>query len=135
MTTKEYIVFHEDFCRKMIEVTQRKNNDYAGHGNDDPFANFRIVENINIASAEVGFLTRMTDKLSRITTFVHKGDLLVKDESVEDTLLDLANYSALLAGYIRDKKMRLQPQPTYDASSVPVTAVEAKVEANYDQGL
>ena len=106
MTKKEYLKFHKEFAEKMIEITQRKNADYAGHNNDDPFANFRVVENIGITTAEIGFLTRMTDKLSRITTFVQKGELLVKDESVFDTLLDLANYSALLAGFIKDKKER-----------------------------
>lgn len=122
MVTEEYIQFHKEFCDKMVEVTRRKNADYAGHGNNDPFANFRVVENINITSAEIGFLTRMTDKLSRITTFVHKGELLVKDESVEDTLLDLANYSALLAGYIRDKK-----EKAMGSRSVNVTTISHEV--------
>jgi hypothetical protein len=46
----------------------------------------------------------MVDKLARINSFSQKGELQVKDESVEDTLLDLANYAILLAGYIRSKK-------------------------------
>lgn len=104
MTRKEYLKFHKEFSEKMVEITQRKNADYSGHSDNDPFANFRVVENIGITTAEIGFLTRMTDKLSRITTFVKKDQLLVKDESVLDTLIDLANYSALLAGYIQEKK-------------------------------
>lgn len=104
MTKKEYLKFHKDFAAEMIEITGRKNADYAGHSDDDPFANFRIVEKLGIATVEQGFLTRMTDKLSRIITFSQKGELLVKDESVTDTLIDLANYSALLAGYLEDKR-------------------------------
>jgi hypothetical protein len=46
----------------------------------------------------------MSDKFARITTFVNKGVLKVKDESVEDTLLDLANYCILMAGYIKSKR-------------------------------
>jgi hypothetical protein len=54
--------------------------------------------------AEIGFLTRMSDKLSRIGSYVTKGILMVKDESIEDTLIDLANYCILFAGYIRSQK-------------------------------
>ena len=69
---------------------ERKNKDYTG-GSDDPFANFKSVEVLGI-STEVGFLTRMMDKMKRIASFVHKGELAVKDESVTDTLQDLSNY-------------------------------------------
>jgi hypothetical protein len=48
-----------------------------------------------------GFLTRMSDKMARINSFRENGKLLVANESVEDTLTDLANYSCLLAGYLK----------------------------------
>lgn len=103
MKKDKYLEFHKKFCESMVEVTRKKNEDYTG-ATDDPFANFKIVEHVGICSAEVGFLTRMTDKLSRISSFVQKGELLVKDESVQDTLHDLANYCALMSGYIESKK-------------------------------
>lgn len=102
-TKKQYLQFHRDQCDIMIKITARKNADYTGKG-DDPFANFTRVEQMGIASTEQGFLTRMTDKLCRITTFVQKGVLKVKDESVDDTLLDLANYCILMSGYIKSKR-------------------------------
>lgn len=104
MTKAEYMAFHEACCKKMIEVTKAKNHDYSG-SSPDPFFNFTRVEAVGIASTETGFLTRMFDKFARVTTFVDKGVLQVKDESVEDTLIDLANYSILMAGYIRSKRM------------------------------
>lgn len=103
---KRYMNFHKEMMEKAHEITKQKNNDYAGVG-DDPFANFRICESNNICSTETGFLVRMSDKMARINTFVQSGTLLVKDESVEDTLLDLANYAILMAGYIKDKKGEL----------------------------
>lgn len=103
MNKTEYLKFHRDCCDKMVEVTARKNADYTGESGD-PFFNFTRVEAIGIASTEQGFLTRMFDKFARITTFVQKGVLLVKDENVEDTLIDLANYCILMAGYIRSKR-------------------------------
>lgn len=107
MTKSEYIQLHKECCDKMVEITKRKNHDYSGgDSTTDPFLNFKSVEKLNICSVEQGFLTRMCDKLSRITTLTINtgGNNQVKDESVEDTLLDLANYSILLLGYLKSKK-------------------------------
>jgi hypothetical protein len=109
MTKAEYMKFHEDCCQKLVAITKAKNADYTGIG-DDPFANFCRVEALGIASTEQGFLTRMLDKFCRLISFAQKGVLEVKDESVEDSLLDLANYSILLAGYIRTKRERARAQ-------------------------
>ena len=103
MNKKEYMAYHLECCTKMHEITKKKNADYTGE-TDDPFFNFSRVEAVGIASTEQGFLTRMIDKISRITTFAQKGVLLVADESIEDTLLDLSNYCILMSGYIKSKK-------------------------------
>lgn len=103
MTKAEYFEFHREFCEKMQKVTATKNADYTGKS-DDPFANFAKVEGLGICSTEQGFLVRLTDKICRITSFVQKGVLEVKDESVLDTLHDCANYCALMAGYIESKR-------------------------------
>jgi len=107
MNKAEYIEFHKEFCQRMIDITKKKNADYAGAG-DDPFNNFRHISNFvkgrGLDVVAVGFLTRMSDKFSRIGSFIDNGELQVKDESVEDTLLDLANYSALFAGYLREAR-------------------------------
>lgn len=104
MNQQEYLEFHREFCDRMIEVTAKKNADYTGN-NKSAFANFGLVESLGLCSTEKGFLVRMCDKISRISTFVSKGELLVEDETVLDTLIDLANYSALLAGYIFKDKL------------------------------
>lgn len=103
MTHEEYLQYHKNMCDKMQSITKSKNHDYAGFCND-AFANFKLVELCGIASVEQGFLTRISDKLSRINSFIKQSVLNVKDESIEDTLLDLANYAILMAGYIKDKK-------------------------------
>lgn len=107
MTKKEYMEFHKAMCDKMVEITKAKNADYTGAG-DDPFANFTRVEQLGICSTEQGFMTRINDKFSRMISFVQKGVFQVKDESIEDTLLDLSNYCILMAGYIRSKKQKAQ---------------------------
>ena len=104
MTKEEYLDYHRDMCKRMVDITAAKNADYTG-SDPDPFGNFSRVDVMGICSVEQGFLVRMSDKISRIISFVQKGVLLVKDESVEDTLLDLANYCILMAGYIKSKRL------------------------------
>ena len=102
MTKDDYFQFAEKFFGDCIETSRKKNSDYTGV-NADPFANFKVIEVYNIP-AEIGFITRMSDKMSRITSFIQKGSLQVEDESVIDTLKDLANYSCLLAALIKSRK-------------------------------
>ena len=101
-TTQEFMDWFEAKTDIMVAVCKKKNADYSGADND-PFLNFKRVEAMGIATTEQGFLTRMTDKMCRIANLT-KNEAQVKDESIQDTLLDLANYSLLLAGYLESKK-------------------------------
>ena len=105
MNKQEYLKFHAEVCQKLQDITAKKNADYTGVS-DDPFSNFSKVEELGVTTTEQGFLVRMLDKFMRITSFVQKGVLEVKEESVEDTLLDLANYCILMAGFIESRKKR-----------------------------
>lgn len=111
MTQEELLKFFDESAAKMRSIMAAKNHDYAGPTQNadvgsDAFANFTRVEALGIATTEQGFLTRMTDKLCRVTTFANCGVLKVEDEKVTDTLLDLANYSILMAAYIKTKKLQ-----------------------------
>lgn len=104
MSSKEYLEFQKKCCEEMIAICEKKNADYAG-GGDDAFANFTGIESVcGSITTEMGFLTRMYDKFSRIGSFIQNGNLKVKDESVKDTLLDLANYCILFAGYLESTR-------------------------------
>ena len=85
----------------MLELTKAKNHDYAK--GDDPYKNFRLVEQLEICSVETGILVRMCDKMSRISNLLET-EGKVADEKIEDTLLDLANYSIILKCYLEQKK-------------------------------
>lgn len=102
-TQEDYLEDFKNITEQMYAVTKAKNSDYCGD-NSDPFKNFKQVEFMGICSAEQGFLTRMTDKMMRISSFVKNGQLQVKDEAVTDTLQDLAVYSILMLCYLRSKK-------------------------------
>lgn len=97
-----YFKFAEKICQEMLELSRKKGADYAG--SNDPFANFTSNKNCGGASVEQGFLVRMNDKMARISNFVKNGQLQVKDEAVEDTLKDLANYCLLFMGYLESQK-------------------------------
>lgn len=128
MNRDELLLFHNDCCEKMHAICQAKNADYAGGKGDDPFANFRRVEAMGIATTEQGFLTRMLDKLSRLSTFVQTGSFQVKDESVEDTLLDLANYCILMAAYRQSTRAPKDPHVQWKPEHLTPEARQGLVE-------
>lgn len=103
MNKTQFLQFHDRFTAEMRAISERKNSDYAGHS-QSAFANFELIEKIGFLTTEQGFITRMSDKLSRLMTFVKNNELHVKDESVKDTLQDLANYCILFAGYLEYQK-------------------------------
>jgi anti-sigma28 factor (negative regulator of flagellin synthesis) len=102
MTKQKYLEFAKAFFNDCIETSRAKGEDYTnGAIKDDAFANFTAVGE---DWTEIGFFTRMMDKMSRLKSFIKKGELQVKDESVADSLKDLANYSCLLAAYLKSKQ-------------------------------
>lgn len=106
MTKTEWMDFQEQFFKEITDLSKKKNADYTGAG-DDPFANFKHVETFfprhdNIAL--LGAFTRMTDKVSRLASFIEGNDLQIKSESVNDTLQDLACYASLMAGILKAKE-------------------------------
>jgi hypothetical protein len=105
-TVKQLLKLHQDTCDKARETMKLKNHDYCGGAGAgiDPFANFKGTEMLGIP-AEIGILVRVLDKIKRLQTFVHKGVLKVKGESIEDAIEDSVNYLILLKGLIQDRKL------------------------------
>jgi len=103
MTRDELLRYHNDICKEAQELMSLKNKDYAGNGGLTPFANFTRVEAMGVCSTEQGFLVRLTDKMSRLSSFVESGKMNVADESFRDTIVDVINYMVLLSAYIQDK--------------------------------
>lgn len=75
------VEIHSQICKELTETYASKNKDYG-----DSFA---IVRN----EVPNSTLVRITDKYLRLKNLILSGEPnAVKDESIEDTLLDLANY-------------------------------------------
>ncbi len=103
MDKQQYLDLFKTITEDMYKITVAKNHDYTGDPTQ-PFKNFTMVETLGVATTEQGFFTRMTDKMMRLGGFIQNGTLKVQDEKIEDTLMDLANYSILLVCYLRSKK-------------------------------
>lgn len=106
MTRDDLLAFHGELTTAARDLMSLKNRDYAGKDGIEPFANFTRVEAMGVCTTEQGFLCRLTDKMSRLSSFVHSGKMNVADESFNDTCVDVINYMVLLAAYIKDKDAR-----------------------------
>lgn len=100
ITREEFVNQFEETLTEMYNIMKAKNADYANDWN--PFANFELVEQLGITSLEKAILVRMSDKMSRIANLVER-EAKVKDESISDTLSDLANYSVILKIFLDNK--------------------------------
>ena len=103
MNREDLLNIHETLTRRARELMDKKNRDYAGRGGTEPFANFTRVESMGICSTELGMLVRITDKMSRLSSFAESGKLAVENESFEDTIIDVINYMVLFYAYLQDK--------------------------------
>jgi len=106
MTREELLQFHEEITKEARALMSLKNRDYAGNEGTEPFANFTRVEAMGICKTEQGFMVRLTDKMSRLSSFVRAGKMNIKDESFRDTCVDVINYMVLLAAYLKDKESK-----------------------------
>lgn len=84
------LIDHAGICAELTNTYRKKNADYG-----NSFS--RAVEKYGLVSA----LTRISDKFNRLESLILHKEQEVKDESVQDTLLDLANYCIMTVMEIR----------------------------------
>jgi len=78
------VVRHMEICEELNKLYERKNHDYG-----DSFHQTFVEEGMAMARIRLG------DKLNRFKTLTKGQSQQVTDESVRDTLLDLANYAIM----------------------------------------
>jgi hypothetical protein len=103
VTVQQLLQFHQHVTDRAYKLMAEKNHDYTA-ASEDPFNNFREFGD---SIGELGIAIRMSDKWRRFRTFIKKGMLKVKEEKVEDTLIDLINYAIIWMAYRRRRKLDL----------------------------
>ena len=74
---------HNAVCKELNELYSRKNHDY-GDSFHESYKKYGLVMSA----------IRLSDKLNRFESLLRQ-DQQVKDESIRDTLIDLANYAIM----------------------------------------
>lgn len=75
----------KEITTKMAETYERKNNDYG-----DSFG--QSIEDFGVIAGVI----RISDKFNRLKSLTSGKEQKVNDESLQDTLLDMANYCIML---------------------------------------
>ena len=91
------VELHSRICDELTALYERKNHDYG-----DSFAK---------SFAEYGMAMpciRLEDKLNRLKALTKNGNQQVSDESIDDTLMDLANYAimTIVERRVKDAEVR-----------------------------
>lgn len=102
MNTSQLLSHHDQICEAARNLMVKKNADYAEA--EAPFKNFELSERLGLCSTEAGMAIRLSDKIQRLCGFLAGKDLKVKDESVQDTILDAVNYLVLISARLKQRK-------------------------------
>ena len=92
---KEKLQRHKEICAELSEIYRKKNEAYG-----DSFG--KTFRELGIISA----VTRMEDKMNRIASLATGAKNEVADESIRDTLKDLANYAIMTLIEMEDEAER-----------------------------
>lgn len=79
-----------DILTEMDQLYQAKNHDY-GNSFDKSLDTFGLIASV----------VRLSDKFNRLVTLT-KSEARVANEKLEDTLIDLANYSIMTVMWLRN---------------------------------
>ena len=93
---------HAKIIEEIHDMFVRKNADY-GNSFENSLDEWGLI-----VSA-----MRVQEKLDRVKTSL-KQELKVKDESVEDSFLDIANYAIMTAMWLRKEKEKKEESMTYN---------------------
>jgi hypothetical protein len=112
MTSKEYLLRFKEITEEMLTLTTNKNHDYASE--EEALRNFKEF-------GAVGVLIRISDKLARLKTGMWEKRSFVINESIQDTIMDLAVYSVILKILVENEDKALKAKyPLVEMESVPI---------------
>ena len=99
MTKEVQEKFIENLFTEMKGILLSKGNDYA---NKDVLSNFKLAGDICGIGAKINCLSLIATKVARLGVLLNS-DSAPNNESIQDSVIDLANYSILLSMIIEDE--------------------------------
>ena len=90
----------EDNVQQFMNITTNMAKTYAAKNHDYGNSFGQSLDEEGLAASRI----RMGDKWNRYKTLSKTNDIEVKDESIEDTLLDLANYAIMTVMWLRNSR-------------------------------
>lgn len=98
MTKEEQLQHFSYFTEKMKRTLFSKGDDYA---NEDRLSNFKMAGAISGGDAKSNCLNLIATKVARLGVLINS-EQEPNNESISDSILDLANYSVLLSMIIEE---------------------------------
>lgn len=108
---------HFRICRLLGNIYKAKNHDY-GDSFHKTYQEF----------GKVAIAIRLQDKVSRLSALSTKEQQLVKDESIRDTLLDIANYAILGIMEMDLDDCEAEKEPSSEESLWPEITEDTTIE-------
>ena len=81
----------KDYTNQLAEILQEKNQAYG-----DSFSKSLDEDGLLVLKIRLG------DKFNRVSSLIKRDELKENDESLEDTLLDMAGYAILGLKYLKE---------------------------------
>ena len=99
MSNEELVRQHKEVCNMLNEIYEQKNRAYGNSFGD-------TYNDLGIISA----VTRINDKFNRLKTLAKNKEINQGDESIADTLLDMANYCIMTYMELQNEEVALYAQ-------------------------
>lgn len=111
MTLQEQLDFFDNYVSKASDILCSKGDDYA---NEDRLSNFIRAADLIGSSPERVALTMIGIKVIRLGNLIDAKE--PNNESIDDSIMDLFNYTALLAMIRREMSEEAEPTSNYVCS-------------------
>lgn len=123
MTKENQQKHFTEITEQMKGVLLSKGNDYA---NADRLSNFKLAGTICGLTPELNCLSLIATKVARLGVLLNT-ESKPNNESIEDSILDLANYTLLLSMIIKDKdcptKRIFKEMPQTQNTTMPYVSI------------
>ena len=85
-----------DITKEMVSLQEKKNKDY-GNSFEQTLDEFGLIAGV----------IRLNDRMNRVKQLCKSQKQEVKDEKIEDTLIDLANYAVMTLSWLKNNNGKI----------------------------